>query len=327
MFNDLQGVIAEPGGSRDASQTLVLFFKEVVVVGAEGGRLLRTARRDSRSAAARAAARNCAASWPTEPTDARREQSPLPFSPPEPIPKVCLSWSRSEGSGSPERRRAIKIWKGGEKKNQNNKRGENNRDDMQSRRAENCSDRSRSHLRQLLPGVSSCFDNLLAKTLTHGRLFPPPPFLFLLPIIAKKKKKLNSWGRNTCKTFNAVQLNSPATLFFPCNKVAVECIYSICALPWIWTCCAFRDAILQHSVATVAVSTVWLLTPWHQEDATAARWVFFPFWKQSKSKSHFSCLSFYIQIDDKEASECICNMQLVKRSDIRIEISLETLRT
>lgn len=289
------------------------------------GRLLRTARRDSRSAAARAAARNCAASRPAEPTEARREQSPLPFSPPEPIPKVCLSWSRNEGSGSPERRRAIKIWKGAGGRKNNNKRGENNRDDMQSRRAENCADRSCSHLRQLLPGVSSCFDNLLAKTLTHGRLFLPPLFFFCYQYLQKKKKKLNSWGRNACKTFNAVQLNSPATLCFPCNEVAVECIYSICALPWIWTCCAFRDAILQHSVVTVAVSTVWPLTPWDQQDATAARWVFFPFWKQSKS--HFSCLSFYIQMDDKEASERICNMQLVKRSDIRIEISLETLRT
>lgn len=70
---------------------------------------------------------------------------------------------------------------------------------MQSRRAGNCSDRSRSHLRQLLPGVSSCFDNLLAKTLTHGRLFFFPPFLFLLPIFAKKKEEeKNELTRTKC---------------------------------------------------------------------------------------------------------------------------------
>lgn len=67
---------------------------------------------------------------------------------------------------------------------------------MQSRRAENCSDRSRSHLRQLLPGVSSCFDNLLAKTLTHGRLFPP--LFFFVTNICKKKKKKNELTRTKC---------------------------------------------------------------------------------------------------------------------------------
>lgn len=145
-------MIAEPGGSWDASQTLFYSLRVVEWWWWWG---------DSRSTAARAAAN-------------RRWGKVRRLSAQE---CVCLDL----GSSSTQQRRPITIWRVvGEKKKTTTKE--------KKITVMICKAGGWEVLRPvwLLPGVSSCFDSPLAKTFTHGRLFFVPPFFYCHVYLQKK---------------------------------------------------------------------------------------------------------------------------------------------